>query len=355
MNQNKQEEENKSLKSNKNNNEKPNPNIINNDNSNNDNPNNDNSNKNNSNKNIINEKEKEKEEEKEKENEKKNEEKEKIKENLTNNLYLNKNENEKEKEKEKDPALHIIVSHREISIEEETKAGILIIKEEEGNILHGKELKIKASGMEGGRGKKDGVTIFGIDNNNHKFNPDFILNCQEQIDYPYIFAIYYQKETQNYFIRSYSGIDTDKKILYIKLNENYNLPLKEKEILTAGNFIFQINLLEDNKIEIINLSRIDFSEQNKQIFDPNTCKEISIGRDKNCIIRFPNDKSLSRNQTTFYYNDYKKEWVIYDGNKNKNSTNGTWVFGTHSFIVKNQMIVEILNSKLKFILKENDI
>ena len=312
MNQNKQEEENKSLKSNKNNNEKPNPNIINNDNSNNDNPNNDNSNKNNSNKNIINEKEKEKEEEKEKENEKKNEEKEKIKENLTNNLYLNKNENEKEKEK--DPALHIIVSHREISIEEETKAGILIIKEEEGNILHGKELKIKASGMEGGRGKKDGVTIFGIDNNNHKFNPDFILNCQEQIDYPYIFAIYYQKETQNYFIRSYSGIDTDKKILYIKLNENYNLPLKEKEILTAGNFIFQINLLEDNKIEIINLSRIDFSEQNKQIFDPNTCKEISIGRDKNCIIRFPNDKSLSRNQTTFYYNDYKKEWVIYDGN-----------------------------------------
>ena len=330
MNQNKQEEENKSLKSNKNNNEKPNPNIINNDNSNNDNPNNDNSNKNNSNKNIINEKEKEKEEEKEKENEKKNEEKEKIKENLTNNLYLNKNENEKEKEKEKDPALHIIVSHREISIEEETKAGILIIKEEEGNILHGKELKIKASGMEGGRGKKDGVTIFGIDNNNHKFNPDFILNCQEQIDYPYIFAIYYQKETQNYFIRSYSGIDTDKKILYIKLNENYNLPLKEKEILTAGNFIFQINLLEDNKIEIINLSRI-------------------------CIIRFPNDKSLSRNQTTFYYNDYKKEWVIYDGNKNKNSTNGTWVFGTHSFIVKNQMIVEILNSKLKFILKENDI
>ena len=232
---------------------------------------------------------------------------------------------------------------------------MLIIKEEEGNILHGKELKIKASGMEGGRGKKDGVTIFGIDNNNHKFNPDFILNCQEQIDYPYIFAIYYQKETQNYFIRSYSGIDTDKKILYIKLNENYNLPLKEKEILTAGNFIFQINLLEDNKIEIINLSRIDFSEQNKQIFDPNTCKEISIGRDKNCIIRFPNDKSLSRNQTTFYYNDYKKEWVIYDGNKNKNSTNGTWVFGTHSFIVKNQMIVEILNSKLKFILKENDI
>ena len=248
MNHNKQEEENKSLKSNKNNNEHPNLNIINNDNS-----NNDNSNTNNSNKNIINEKEKEEEKEKEKENEKKNEEKEKIKENLTNNLYLNKNENEKEKEK--DPALHIIVSHREISIEEETKAGILIIKEEEGNILHGKELKIKASGMEGGRGKKDGVTIFGIDNNNNKFIPDFILNCQEQIDYPYIFAIYYQKETQNYFIRSYSGINTDKKILYIKLNENYNLPLKEKEILTAGNFIFQINLLEDNKIEIINLSR----------------------------------------------------------------------------------------------------
>ena len=208
---------------------------------------------------------------------------------------------------------------------------MLIIKEEEGNILNGKEVKIKANAIEGGRGKKDGVSIFGLEKNNYDFKSDFILNCQEEIDYPYIFAIYYQNETKHYFIRSFSGINDDSKLLFIKLNENYNLPLKEKEILTVGNFIFQINIIEDNK-----------------------SKEISIGRDKSCIIRFPNDKSLSRNQTTFYYNDFKKEWVIYDGNKSKKSTNGTWVFGTHSFIVKKYMIVEILNSKLKFILKEND-
>ncbi len=271
-----------------------------------------------------------------------------MKENLTKYLYINENL------KEKDPALNIIVSERQIPKEEEIKAPILIIKEEEGNILNGKEVKIKANAIEGGRGKKDGVTIFGLEKNNYDFKSDFILNCQEEIDYPYIFAIYYQNETKHYFIRSFSGINDDTKLLFIKLNENYNLPLKEKEILTVGNFIFEINIIEDNKIEIINLSKNDSQEQNKQIFDPNTCKEISIGRDKNCIIRFPNDKSLSRNQTTFYFNDFTKEWVIYDGNKSKKSTNGTWVFGTHSFIVKKYMIVEILNSKLKFILKEND-
>ena len=90
-------------------------------------------------------------------------------------------------------------------------------------------------------------------------------------------------------------------------------------------------------------------------FYPNETKEVTIGRDKNCNFAFPKDKSFSRHQTTFSYDDNNKEWTILDGMKDKASTNGTWVFGTHSFIVKNQMIVEILNSKLKFILKENDI
>lgn len=62
---------------------------------------------------------------------------------------------------------------------------------------------------------------------------------------------------------------------------------------------------------------------------------------------FPKDKSFSRFQTTFEYDDIKKEWSIIDGKEKKSSTNGTWIFGTHSFIIKNEMIVEILNSKIK--------
>ena len=210
--------------------------------------------------------------------------------------------------------------------------------------------------MEGGREKKDGVTIFGLNNNNieNTFKPDFILNYNEQINYPYIFAVYYESDNKNYSLRGYSGKISDNRLLYIKLNEHYNLPLREKEIISAGNIVFQINLLTNNKIEIINLSSPDSSLDNKKIFDPNDIKIITIGRDKNSTFSFPKDKSFSRNQTSFIFDDNLNEWIIYDGNKNKCSTNGTWVFGTHSFIIKDQLIVEILNSKIKFFIKESN-
>ena len=212
--------------------------------------------------------------------------------------------------------------------------------------------------MINGRGKKDGVTIFSkinIDNNNdNKFKGDFNLNYNENINYPYIFAIYYQRESKNYSIKAYSGKNSDNRLLYIKLSDNYNLPLKQKEIISAGNIIFQIIPIENNKIEIINLSKKDLNVESKKIFDPNNIKEVTIGRDKNCNFSFPKDKSFSRHQTTFSFDDNNKEWIIIDGNNNKCSTNGTWVFATHSFIIKDQLIVEILNSKIKFNIIENN-
>ena len=266
---------------------------------------------------------------------------------------------EEEKKEEKDPNLKIINSNIKITEEEILNSPILIIKDEEGDILNGKEIKINAGGMINGRGKKDGVTIFSKINNsnnenNNKFKVDFDLNNVEKINYPYVFVIYFQKESKNYYIRAYSGKNSDNRLLYIKLSNNYNLPLKQKEIISAGNIIFQITPIENNKIEIIDLSKKHSDNESKKIFDPNDIKEVTIGRDKNCSFSFPKDKSFSRYQTTFSFDDDKKEWIIIDGNKNKSSTNGTWVFAIHSFIIKDQLIVEILNSKIKFYVKEND-
>ena len=138
------------------------------------------------------------------------------------------------------------------------------------------------------------------------------------------------------------------KEVIIELTNNINLPLKQKEIISAGNVIFQITPIEDNKLEIVNVSRKELNPEPKQIFDPSTTKEVLIGREKNCNFAFPKDKSFSRKQTTFEYDEENKEWVIIDGTKNKPSTNGTWVFGTHSFEIKDEMTVEILTSKVKF-------
>ena len=62
---------------------------------------------------------------------------------------------------------------------------------------------------------------------------------------------------------------------------------------------------------------------------------------------FARDKSFSRYQTTLEFDENKYEWTVIDGKDNKGSTNGTWVFGIHSFLIENEMIVEILNSKIR--------
>ena len=275
----------------------------------------------------------------------------------------NKNEGEENKEENKlnidninednkDEALQLISSNREITEEEINSYPILILKEQDGKLLQGKEITINASGMIGGRNLKDGVSIFGKKNNNNEnFKLDFELNYEENLNYPYIFAIYYQREFKNYSLRAFSGKESDNRILYVKLNNNYSLPLKQKEIFSAGNIVFQVTPIENNKIEVLNLSKKNEEEEQKKIFDPNEIKEISIGRDKKCDFSFPKDKSFSRIQTTFLFDDDKKEWIIIDGSKTKSSTNGTWIFGTHSFEIKDQLMVEILNSKIIFSLR----
>ena len=258
---------------------------------------------------------------------------------------------EEEKNPE-DPLISYIASNRKISDEEIKTSSKLILNEIEGKLFKDKKIEINAGGMLGGRNKKDGFTIFGLNpeksSNNDMFIPDLELNISnENINsnnflYPYIFSIYYKREDKSYYIRSYSGKGSDNKILFIKLRNKDKYIIKQKELISAGSIIFQINPLENNKLEIINLT---YKRQSK-IFEGTKQKLVTIGRHKECDFAFPKDKSFSRYQTSFEYNENTKEWCIIDG-KDKDSTNGTWIFGTHSFLIKDEMIIELLNSKIK--------
>lgn len=260
----------------------------------------------------------------------------------------------KEEENKKDENINYILdSNRKIDDNMVKDASILIIEEMDCNLLNGQKLKINAQGMEGGRGFKDGVTIFGCDfyqndNQNNgdkqKLKADFILNIKDKFFYPYIFMIYFDKETKSYYIRPYSGKNNDNRILYIKLGNGYKLPLKQKEIISAGNIFFQVTPVDNNHLEIVNLSRQSLSSQPKQTFDASSKKEVTIGRNKDCDFPFPNNKSFSRIQTTFEYDEENQEWIIIDGSNVKSSTNGTWVFCTHSFVIKDKMIAEVMNN-----------
>ena len=268
--------------------------------------------------------------------------------NQINDIAKNMNIVEEEKNPE-DPLISYITSNRKISDELIQNSSKLILEEIEGKLFNEKKIEINAGGMVGGRNKKDGFTIFGQNpeknSNNDMFIPDFELNISNNnnnFSYPYIFSIYYKIEDKNYYIRSYSGKGSDNKILFIKLRNKNKYVIKQKEIISAGSIIFQITPINDNEIEIINLT----NKKYRKIFDGNKQKLVTIGRHKECDFSFPKDKSFSRYQTCFEYDEDKKEWNVIDG-KDKDSTNGTWIFGTHSFLIKDEMFIEVLNSKIK--------
>ena len=268
-----------------------------------------------------------------------------------NELAIEPKKVEEEEKNPEDPLISYITSNRKISDEEIKNSSKLILEEIEGNLFNEKKIEINAGGMIGGRNKKDGFTIFGQNleknSNNDMFVPDFELNLSNSINdnnnfsYPYIFSIYYKIEDKSYYIRSYSGKGSDNKILFIKLRNKNKYIIKQKEIISAGSIIFQINPINSNELEIVNLT----NKKNVKIFDGNKQKLVTIGRHKECDFSFPKDKSFSRYQTCFEYDENKKEWSIIDG-KDKDSTNGTWIFGTHSFLIKDEMIIEVLNSKI---------
>lgn len=290
-----------------------------------------------------------------------------IQNNIEENIKTNNNQEilEEEKNNEDDPVLSHMNSNIIINDEEITNASKIILEEINGNLLNGQKIEINAAGMVGGRNKKDGYTIFGqkflnltknssedSDNedskekNENQYLLDFELNYAQYLSYPYIFAIYYKKEEKSFYIKGFSGKGSDNKVLFIKLNNKNKFILNQKELILTGNIIFQVKV-NDNFIEITNLSKNP--NNNKYIIDGFNKKIITIGRHKDCDFSFPKDKSFSRYQTTIEFNEEAKKWTIMDGYNDKESTNGTWIFGTHSFLIKDEMIVEILNCQIKII------
>ena len=321
------------------------------------------------------------------ENDEKNKEDKKINDDKNNNIIIEKKdvefkENKKiannindviknvieEEKNEEDPIINYIASNRKISDEVIKNASTITLEEIDGKLLNGKKIEINAGGMVDGRNKKDGFTIFGQNkkrksrrisieelnakdnfisgNDDDLFIPDYELNYSNYLGYPYIFSIYYKLEDKSYYLRAYCGKGSDNKILFIKLSNESKYILKRKELISAGNIIFQVTPLENNCLEIINLTNKKYSNY-RRVFDGFSKKIITIGRHKDCDFFFPRDKSFSRYQTTFEFDENIKEWSVVDGKDNKGSTNGTWIFGIHSFLIQKEMVVEILNSKIK--------
>ena len=212
-------------------------------------------------------------------------------------------------------------------------------------------IEINSLGMAQGskRKAKDGITYFGlidednsyIDTNNNNQDVDYIINTNEIINEENNnllgrhFRIRFDINTMKYYIKDLGrGFGTFKKIINkAKIKDSYLLNIGNSYIVcTFGvDEYYQEGMGIEDGDKTLNIKVFsEIPQTEPHFFNPKQFKRVYIGRDISCNI-IVDDSLLSRVHCTIEYND-EEGWVIYDGkicddeSKNKQSTNGTWLY-----------------------------
>ena len=172
------------------------------------------------------------------------------------------------------------------------------------------------------------------------------------------FAIYYNVNDNNYYIKDFNtGVGALMKIkkytmetnTLINIGSNYLVVYVNKNIITIK--IFNNNTILDSKDNKENLGQ-NYYMKEFQIKNNNNTK-ITIGRSQKCDIVIE-DMMLSKMQSSIEYNSKDDCFYLYDGDGEKESTNGTWVFIlnpikiTNNFLFKAEhtlFVASLTNSK----------
>ena len=239
------------------------------------------------------------------------------------------------------------------------------------------------------RTQRDGVVFFGIKDNDKPVtnenandnintnnnilssrnkNPiDVILNITSNDEpntntisfvnnVPYMFIIFYIKETLSYYMKFYKGNHEINKYMFVKLSERTPLIIKYSEVIRIGSLLINITPNSKEK-ELIDINIID-EQTNKNIiksYKGNDCEKVTIGRSRKCDLCFSEMKGISKLQCTLQYDSSNKEWIMLDGNNGKKSTNGTWVFGLNTYIIYDCMVVEIFGKQFEIKVIQNKV
>ena len=248
----------------------------------------------------------------------------------------------------------LMISNQRVSDEINSLFPDIILEETEGDLLEGKKIVISPKGVSNSpRMYGDGFVFFGekyenekqeiinditinINSGNNKSTNSKIIKSNE-----HFFVIYFNSMNQSYFIRPYNN---NINFIIIKLDSSYIV--HNKEYIVLSDYIFQVNISVDNTLIISKVPTKKSSDEAvykyKIDYGP-----ITIGRDKNCTISFPHNKSFSKVNTTIFYSKAKNGWIINDGGEAP-STNGTWIMLRHSFELYNGCEFKtITNSKFK--------
>ena len=224
---------------------------------------------------------------------------------------------------------------------------LIITDKKNDNLFNGKIIKIDASGYSDSlRGKRDGKTYFGINNNSFNNNNnninnenDIILNLKYNINIKQLFIIFYDRKKTRYYIQYLNKeFNKNKLFMSIRIFNEFFINKNENQFLylLLGKLIIHISIGENDKLFFKIFKNFSLSNEKRKMSQYNfeiKDSPITIGRE-NCSITIDNNY-LSRIHATFIYGNNNK-WCLIDGNeKRKHSTHGTWIILNNNFFELN--------------------
>jgi hypothetical protein len=147
-------------------------------------------------------------------------------------------------------------------------------------------------------------------------------------------SFFFNKKNEKYYFRSINDKEGKKRsqFIYLKLSNN---PLiinnKMKKYFQIGDIIFKTEINDNNQIHIILHLNVG---KKTLIFNSNQKKIITFGRDNLSTVKL-NGNMISKIHCTIEFKN--NNWIIYDGNGKKPSTNGTWMFCNEKFELRDEI------------------
>lgn len=172
-----------------------------------------------------------------------------------------------------------------------------------------------------------------------------------------MFIIFYNKENKKFYLKSNPDHKNLSGNVIVKLGTKMCFPIIKNRKILISEHLFDVSPKPDGKLEILVINGSSENKANstlkKECFDPEEIQVVTVGRDKSATI-FLKDKGFSKIHTTFLWNRVKNFWELKDGNEEKPSTNGTWIYAESSYEISDETVIEVGSSKLRINLIENN-
>ena len=177
-------------------------------------------------------------------------------------------------------------------------------------------------------------------NNSLLKQKDILLNTQ-------LFMIYYSKSNGNFilqpFVSANNAISNSNMFLFIRLLTS--MKIKGFKLLLIGDILLQVHCDTEKLIIVVKEKNENGNIVKKQkVFKNNNNKQqaFTVGRDSDCDFAFTKNKNLSKVHCSFMYDIKEKCWNVFDGDMNKQSTNGIWYSPLDNVNIVNDMEFKIL-------------